>query len=198
MPTLCFGGTFNPIHNGHVVCAQAVAAQCGYDRILLIPSAQPPHKDTAELASAQNRLAMCRLAIAAIPEGDKLFSVSDIETRRPGPSYTLDTARQLRAQGVLQVNWLIGADMLMYLPKWHQPLELLNEVNFVIMARPGWTIDWAKLPGEYQQLKSHLVETPLIEISSSDIRRRVRAGLPIDSLVPTGVSQYISRHNLYL
>jgi len=194
MPTLCFGGTFNPIHNGHLVCAQAVAAKGGYDQVLLIPTAQPPHKDTAELAPADDRLAMCRLAI----DGNPLLGVCDIETRRGGPSYTLDTARELRAQGFASIDWLIGADMLMYLPKWHRVQELLSEVNFVIMARPGWTMDWSKLPGEFQHLKSHVVEAPLVDITSSDIRRRIRQGHPIDSLVPPPVAEYISKRGLYL
>jgi len=200
MPTLCFGGTFNPIHNGHLRCAQAVAEKAGYDRVLLIPSAQPPHKPAAELASADDRLAMCRLAV----EADSLFSVSDIETRRRGPSYTLETARQLLKQGdgsihrgQKQVNWLIGADMLLYLPKWHRPAELLKEVHFVVMARPGWVIDWDTVPSEFKHLKSHVVEAPRIDISASEIRRRVRAGEPIDELVPAKVARYIAEHHLY-
>src|SRR5438874_10001193 len=114
MPTLCFGGSFNPIHNGHLICAQAVAQKAGYDRVLVIPSAQPPHKPTADLASATDRLAMCKLAV----QGRDLFEISDIETRRAGPSYTLDTARELRRAGLNDIHWLIGADMLLYLPKW--------------------------------------------------------------------------------
>lgn len=201
MPTLCFGGTFNPIHNGHLRCAQAVAEKAGYDRVLLIPSAQPPHKQQAKLAPAADRLAMCRLATA----GNALFDVSDIETRRTGPSYTVDTATQLLKQGDdgsnwphNRIPWLIGADMLLYLPKWHRPDELLRLVHFVIMARPGWTIDWSALPPEFHHLKSRMVEAPLIEISASDIRRRICEGLPIDSLVPRVVSTYISKHGLYL
>src|SRR5215210_7294765 len=97
MRTLCFGGSFNPIHHGHLLCARAVAEREGFDRVELIPSAQPPHKaGTAfDMAPAEDRLAMCRLAI----EGTKLFAVNDIELRRSGPSYTVDTARQLKAQG---------------------------------------------------------------------------------------------------
>jgi len=196
---LCFGGTFNPIHNGHVVCAQAVATRAGYDRVLLIPAAQPPHKSTAELAPANDRLAMCRLAV----EGNELFDVSDIETRRQGPSYTLETAQQLLKQGddsqspPHQISWLIGADMLMYLPKWHRALELVNIVNFVVMARPGWTMDFDALPSEFRHLKSHVVQAPQIDISASDIRRRVGAGEAIDAMVPGEVAKYIADHQLY-
>jgi nicotinate-nucleotide adenylyltransferase len=197
MPTLCFGGSFNPIHNAHLVCAQVVAEKGGYERVLLIPSATPPHKmhdaRQSDLASPQDRLAMCRLGIA----GSNLFDVSDIETRRGGPSYTIDTVRQLKAQGWPRVDWLIGADMLMFLPKWHQPLELLAEAHFVIMARPGFTIDWSRLPAEYARLQTNVVQAPQIAISATEIRRRVRSGEPIEHLVPAKVARYIAERGLY-
>jgi nicotinate-nucleotide adenylyltransferase len=194
MPRLCFGGSFNPIHNGHLRCAQAVAATAGYDSVVLIPSAQPPHKpDTSDLASASDRLAMCRLAATGLP----LFHVSDIETRRTGPSYTIDTAHELRRQGWREVHWLIGADMLLYLPKWHRPDDLLREVHFVVMARPGWPIDWDTLPPAVQKLRSHVVEAPEIDITATEIRRRVWAGEPINQLVPEAVANYIAQQGLY-
>src|SRR5688500_16988195 len=139
MRRLCFGGSFNPIHHAHLICARAVAEKAGFDRIVLIPSAQPPHKpSTAQMAPPTDRLAMCRLAASHQPE---LFEVDDLELSRSGESFTLDTARQLKARGWQAVNWLIGGDMLLYLPKWHEPEKLLQEVNFFIMARPGWSID---------------------------------------------------------
>ena len=194
MPILCFGGSFNPIHNGHLRCADAVAARAGYDRVLLIPSAQPPHKpDAPDLAPAEDRLTMSRLAAAATPG----FDVSDLETRRGGPSYTIDTAQQLRDQGINPVHWLIGSDMLLYLPKWHRWQDLLKQVHFVVMARPGWPIDWHALPPEIQPLKDNLVEAPLIDITASDIRRRVAKAQPIDHLVPPPVARYIEEHHLY-
>ncbi len=194
MPKLVFGGTFNPIHYGHLRCAQAVAEREDFDRVVLIPSAQPPHKpDTADVAPAADRLAMCQLAA----EGNELFEVCDIEMRRGGPSYTIDTAQELLRQGWETVHWLIGADMLLYLPKWHRPLKLLSEVDFVIMARPGFTIDWSLLPGEFRQLQKHVVEAPLVDISGTDIRHRIRAGEPIDHLVPEAVAQYIGDRRLY-
>ena len=195
MPVLCFGGSFNPIHNGHLRCAQAVAATQGYEQILLIPSAQPPHKpDSADLASAADRLAMCRLATA----GSALFEVDDIEMRREGASFTLDTGRELKARGIDPIHWLIGADMLMYLPRWHRPLDLLAEVHFVVMARPGWRIDWSKLPQEFQRLRGHVVGVPQIDISATEIRRRVAAGEPIDQMVPPAVAHYIAQRRLYV
>ena len=194
MPRLAFGGSFNPIHLGHLRCAQAVAERAGFDRVVLIPSKSPPHKPgQADLAPAEDRLAMCQLAAAQSP----VFDVSDVEIHRPGPSYTLDTARELRRRGEKEVNWLIGADMLQILPKWHQPQALLKEVNFIIITRPGWSIDWESLPPEFRKLKSHIVEIPPIDISASEIRRRVRAGESIDGLTPDSVVRYIDERGLY-
>jgi nicotinate-nucleotide adenylyltransferase len=198
MPTLHFGGSFNPIHHGHLRCAEAVAAKAGYDRVVLIPSARPPHKpDNPDLASPADRLAMCRLAITERGAASPEFDVSDLETRRSGPSYTIDTAQELRRLGSPDVHWLIGADMLMSLPKWHRPLDLLREVHFVVMARPGWTIDWELLPPEFGHLRDHVVAAPVIDVSGTLIRDRVRRNLPIDHLVPAAVARYIAAHNLY-
>lgn len=215
MPILCFGGSFNPIHNGHLLCAQAVAGKGGYERVRLIPNAHPPHKpDAADVAPAEDRLAMCHLAadfansMPAKPPFDSAqgkqaaqtlarLEVDDIEMRRAGPSYTIDTARALKSQGIDPVHWLIGADMLMYLPQWHRPLDLLREVHFVVMARPGFTIDWSALPPEFRHLRDHLVEAPLIPITATDIRQRVRRGEPIDHLTPPPVARHIADRGLY-
>jgi nicotinate-nucleotide adenylyltransferase len=194
MRRLCFGGSFNPIHLGHLRCAKVVAEACRYDRVVLIPTNQPPHKAvSADLASPADRLAMCRLAAAS----DPLFEVSNIEISRPGMSYTIETARELRAAGWKSVDWLIGADMLQILPRWHKPMELLKEVNFVIMARPGWEFDWQSLPGEFRHLESHVVQAPLIDISATEIRRRIAQRESIRDLVPAAVGDYIELHQLY-
>src|SRR5688572_25793218 len=135
MATLCFGGSFNPIHHGHLICARAVAERAGFQKVLLIPSAQPPHKpDVSQIADSSHRLAMCEAAV----RGEPFFEVSDIEVTGQGPSYTIMTARELRKRGWEKVSWLIGADMVRILPQWHQPEALLNEVEFVAMARPSW------------------------------------------------------------
>jgi nicotinate-nucleotide adenylyltransferase len=136
---------------------------------------------------------MCRLAVG----GSSLFEVSDIEFEREGPSYTIDTARELGQLGWQKINWLIGADMLIYLPKWHQIDQLLQEVTFVVMARPGFAIDWEALPPQFQSLRQNVVPAPLIDISASDIRKRVGAGLSVDYLTPEPVCQYIRDHGLY-
>jgi len=195
MKTLCLGGSFNPIHHGHLICARAVMEHAGYERVMLIPSAQPPHKPThANLAPAQDRLRMCQLAV----QSSAKFVVDEIELKRTGPSYTIDTARELKAsRGWSDVHWLIGADMLNYLPKWHRAEELLREVQFVVMARPGFEFDWQNLPRAFQRLREHVVEAPRIDISSTQIRQRVRTGMSIDFLTTDSVIRYILQRRLY-
>ena len=195
MRNLCFGGSFNPVHNGHLVCSQAVAVAEDVTELVLIPSAISPHKlGHADMASADHRLAMCRLAVAGNPR----FQVDDLELRRGSPSYTIDTVRQLRHErGWAEVNWLIGADQVAALPHWREPAALLREVNFVVMARPGWSFDWQALPPEFRPLQEHVIEAPLVDISATDIRRRVREGQPIDHLVPPAVADYIAARGLY-
>jgi nicotinate-nucleotide adenylyltransferase len=194
MKTLCLGGSFNPIHHGHLICARSVAETLGYDRVTLIPSARPPHKpDSVDLADPQDRLRMCQLAA----EQSAIFDVDDIEVNRTGPSFTIETARELKARGWRDVHWLIGADMLNLLPRWHRPRELLDEVHFILMARPGFEFDWSKLSSEFSHLRDRIVEAPRIDISSTDIRRRLRGGLPIDYLTPPSVVGYIRARDLY-
>lgn len=194
MRKLCFGGSFNPIHHAHLLCARAVAEARGFERVVLIPSALPPHKlQTTELASPQDRLAMCRLAA----EGEPLFEVSDLEVSRSGPSYTIDTVRALRGQGWNRVAWLVGADMVATLPKWHRPLDLLQEADLLVMARPGWSFDWEALPEPYRVLRERVVEAPLIDVSATTIRGRVSAGRSIRYFTPDAVCEYIAARGLY-
>lgn len=194
MTKLCFGGSFNPLHVGHLLISRAVAEAAGYSKVVLIPTAMPPHKpEPADLAGACHRLAMCQ----AVATCDSLFEVEDLELHRTGPSYTLDTVRALKAKGWPEVHWLIGADMVEILPQWHRVSELLREVRFVIAQRPGHSIAWDRLPPEMQALRSQVVRTPLLEISASDVRRRVREGKSIRYLVPAEVERYIAEHRLY-
>jgi nicotinate-nucleotide adenylyltransferase len=195
MPPLYFGGSFNPIHVGHLICARAVAEKAGFEKVILVPCAQPPHKQGAEaLAGAEDRLEMSRLAAA---QQSDLFEVDELEIRRPPPSYTIDTVRELKKRGLKEVHWLIGADMLMSLPKWHEPQKLLAETKFVIMARPGTTIDWNALPAEYQKLKAAIVDAPLIDISATQIRERLKSGKSIEFLVASDVREYLRRRRIY-
>jgi nicotinate-nucleotide adenylyltransferase len=194
MRKLCFGGSFNPVHHGHLLCARAAAEARGFERVVLVPSALPPHKlEATGLAPAADRLEMCRRAV----EGDSFFEVSNIEVTRAGPSYTIDTARELRGRGWGHVSWLIGADMVPILPKWHRPMDLLREVEFVVMSRPGWTMDWAALPEPFRHLRDHVVETPLVDISATMVRDRVRAGQSIRYLTPDAVCGYVEARGLY-
>jgi nicotinate-nucleotide adenylyltransferase len=128
---------------------------------------------------------------------DPFFEVEDLELRRTGPSYTIDTVRELRRRGWNRVAWLIGADMVAILPKWHEPLSLLREAELVIMARPGWAFDWQSLPEPFRGLRANVVEAPLVDISATAIRRRVAAGLSIRYLVPEPVAEYIVAQGLY-
>jgi nicotinate-nucleotide adenylyltransferase len=194
MPALCFGGSFNPIHHGHLIGARAVAEQLSIPRVTLFPTGRPPHKPLAhDLASAVDRSQMCRLAVRDSAD----FEVNDIELELDGPSYTIDTARELRRRGFGDLQWLIGADMLMYLPQWHRAEELIREVEFVIIARPGWDLDWNILPADFRRLKNNVVPVPLIDIRSTNIRQRVAAGASIDYLTPAAVCDYIRDRGLY-
>lgn len=196
MRRLCFGGSFNPIHHGHLLCARAAAESKGYQQVVLIPSGISPHKLQASgVVTPPQRLEMCRLAVA----GDPFFRVEDLEAARPGPSYTIDTARELRRRGWGRVDWLIGADMLPGLMTWHRAAELLDEVTFVVMTRAGHPVEPPTLPGRAgNSVTIHAVEVPLLDISSTLIRRRVAAGLSIRYLTPDAVCEYVAAHGLYL
>jgi nicotinate-nucleotide adenylyltransferase len=146
------------------------------------------------MASADDRLAMCRLAA----DQDPLFEVSDIELRRAGPSYTIDTARELRRSGWSAVPWLIGSDNVPQLPTWHEPAALLAEIQFVVMQRPGSLLDWTTVAPAWQVLKARVVVAPLIEISASDIRRRIYDGKSVRYLTPASVTDYMIHRRLYI
>jgi nicotinate-nucleotide adenylyltransferase len=192
---LILGGSFNPIHYGHLICARTAAEALGFAKVVAIPSAQPPHKPvSADLASSADRYAMTALAIG----NSALFEHSNIELKRKGPSYTIDTATELKRGGWGEINWLIGADMVQILPTWHQAERLLEEVNFYLLARPGWSFNWENLPPAYQKLRERVVTAPLIEISATEIRRRVASGKSIDYLTPPTVVEYIAERGLYL
>ena len=191
---LCLGGSFNPIHCGHLSLTRAAAAELRCGTVFLIPSARPPHKaDDPTLAPAADRLAMCRLAVA----GDPLYRVDPLELERPGPSYTLDTVHSLKARGFRRVAWLIGADLLPGLPHWHRAADLLAEVDFVVMRRPGYAIDWPALPPPIRSLRGRVIEIPPTDASATAVRRNVRSGHPLDGLVPPAVARYIRDQGLY-
>lgn len=194
MASLYFGGSFNPIHHGHLICSRAAAEAIGAENVVLIPSAQPPHKaNTASMASSNDRLKMCQLATA----NDAFFKVNSLELERAGPSYTFDTARILRQAGGQKIRWLVGADMLLDLPNWHRAEELLDQIDFVAMARPGWNMDWNLIPPRFRTLRDNLVSVPAIGISSTEIRLHVSDGRSIRYFTPPAVCRYIRQHRLY-
>lgn len=196
-----YGGSFDPIHFGHLISARSAAEQLDLGRIILIPSARPPHKRDIQLTAPQHRLTMTRLAV----EGDALFEVSDVELHRAGASYTYDTVQHFRADLGPSVDlfWIIGADSLPELPTWYRVRELVQAVRIVTAARPGFVPpNMAELGGALGQeaaeaLLGGCCSTPEIGISSTEIRARVAGGLSIRYLVPAEVLSYIEAHGLY-
>lgn len=180
------GGTFNPPHTGHLVIANEVLHAQGLDKIWLMPNQVPPHKSVTEPISNSDRLAMLELAIMDNPD----FRVETLELERTGPSYTYETMKILKdIYKEHEFYFIIGGDMVEYLPKWHKIDELLKMVKFVGVSRPSYHDQ-----SEYEILH---VETPQMNISSSMIRKRVKAGKSIRYLLPEPVRAYIEEHGLY-
>ncbi len=196
-----FGGSFDPIHLGHLISARSLAERLGFKRVVLIPSARPPHKRGISMTAPEDRLAMAKLAV----EDEELFEVSDLELARPGPSFTLDTVNEFRRRlgEDAELYWLIGADSLPEVPTWQRVGELVQRVTIVTATRPGWrppemtTLAIAVGEAAARRLLEHCIETPAIDISATGIRRRSAAGRSIRFLVPEGVWSYIHRHGLY-
>lgn len=193
-----FGGTFDPIHVGHLAAVEDAAARLDLERVLFVPNHVPPHKRPQVVSDPQDRVAMVELAIA----DNSRFEISLIELARPGPSYTLDTLRELREQfgPDAALYFLVGCDALGALHTWHEPDALLREFHVVFMDRPtGEVIDWTaaehRFPGIRDQVT--VVDVAELEISGEDIRRRVRVGLPIRYYVLPPVRRYIEQHELY-
>ncbi len=196
------GGSFNPVHVGHLMMAQGAVDALNLEKVLFIPARQPPHKDPVMLAGANHRLQMLRLAV----EGNERFEVSEIELQREGPSYTVDTLRQLREEYGEEAGlyFIIGADSIQELPLWRDVAMLVQLCRIVPVARPGERsgdeIQYlAQAVGEQRarELLARLLRIPLVDISSSDIRRRIAAGLSIRYLVPESVRGYIEENRLY-
>jgi len=191
------GGTFDPIHHGHLVAAQEAWWQLGLEKVLFLPAGLPPHKRGRRISAAAHRLRMAELAIAGKPH----FAVSRVDLERQGPSFTLDTLLLLRKEvGPEEALFFIeGADSLADILKWHEPQGILELCELAVVRRPGVTIDLAKLEVRLPGLTSkvHWIEMPWLDISSSDVRARVKQGKPISYLVPDRVEEYVSAQSLY-
>ncbi len=196
-----FGGSFNPVHCGHLIVARAVAEQLDLARVVFLPSGVPPHKRPAELLDSRHRAQMVRLAIA----GEPGFEFSEFDLGRGGPTYTFDTVAQFADQlgAEAELHWIIGADSFPELASWHRISELVNACRIITAARPGWEApDLSRLrailtEAQIARLVSGILSTPRIDISSTDIRERIANGRSIRYLVPEGVSRYIEDHRLY-
>ena len=184
------GGTFDPIHYGHLQAGEAARAALELDELLVIPSYDPPHRPRDPNASAFHRFALAALAI----DGRPGWRLSDAELTRPGPSYTAHTLRALHADGwqPLQIFFILGSDAFAEIDTWYDFPAVLDYAQFAVMARPGTTLNAAwKRPGV------HMIDRDAPDISSTTIRSRLAAGLSIADLVPPAVERYILTHGLY-
>jgi nicotinate-nucleotide adenylyltransferase len=190
------GGTFKPPHLAHLVCAQEAHRELGLDRVLLIPASIPPHKPVEQEPGPEHRLEMCRLAVG----DDERFAVSDIELQREGPSYTVDTLSLLSHQAPNdELVLILGGDIAAGLPDWHQAERVLELSTVAIAKRRGTPRDQVEraLASLRGGERARFFSMPRIGISSTMVRRRVRAGQPIRYFVPDQVLDYIEREGLY-
>lgn len=194
------GGSFNPIHMGHLVLAESAQEQLGLERVLLVPAGQPPHKAAEGMAAGADRLRMVELAAA----GNPALAASDIELRREGRSYSLATVRALLTEHPdWDVHFLIGADTLPELPTWYRIRELAGRCKFVVANRPGEPLDRfdvlrpALTAEQVEAIRRRVIEIPPMGVSSTEVRRRVSEGRSIRYLVPEPVRQYILERGLY-
>ncbi len=190
------GGTFNPPHLGHLVCAQEAYLQLRLDRVMLMPARIPPHKAVDDEPGPEHRLELCRVAA----QDDPRFTVSDLEMGREGPSYTVDTLKELHTQDPdTELFLIVGGDVAAGLPYWHEPERVLSLATPAIAKRPGTpraSIDEAL--GEVRGgQRARFFEMPRVGFSSTMVRDRVRSGQPIRYIVPDGVADYIHEHGLY-
>ena len=201
------GGTFDPVHTGHLILAEHAAEGLGLDMVLFIPAGDPWRKEHKP-APAQPRLAMLKLAV----EGNDRFGISDIELRRAGPTYTADTLETLAAERLDDEFWfIVGADALADLPNWHEPERILRHATLAVAPRPdelppaasiaasGRTLGGAGVTATLPGIEDRIARFPMprIDISSTDIRARIAEGGGIRYLVPDAVRAYITHHRLY-
>jgi nicotinate-nucleotide adenylyltransferase len=192
------GGTFDPIHHGHLVAAQEAFYQLGLDQVLFVPAGMPPHKPAGPITPARHRLRMIELAIGDRP----CFALSRVDVDRPGPHYSADTLQLLKDEWGIDTTlfFIEGSDSLAEILSWHEPQRIAELAELTVVERPGAEPDLDRLEQHLPALKGrmHRVQMPLLDISSTDLRRRVREGRPIDYLVPDAVKDYILEQELYL
>lgn len=192
------GGTFDPIHLGHLAAAEGAMHLAGLDQVVFMPNRQPPHKAGRPVTPAEHRAAMVRLAIAGNPR----FAFSSLELEREGPSYTLLTVQALQARHPdWRLAFLAGMDSLVEITTWFQYQTLLTITDMIIFTRPGYSE--GQRDAALQQLgpdlaaRIRLIEVPGVAVSGTDLRRRAAAGYPLRYLVPDAVAAYIREHDLY-
>jgi nicotinate-nucleotide adenylyltransferase len=185
------GGTFDPIHHGHLVAASEAATRFSLDEVVFVPTGQPWQKPDVDVSPAEHRYLMTVIATASNPR----FTVSRVDLERPGPTYTIDTLRDLRAQrgAGADLFFITGADALAQILTWKDSDELFQLANFIGVTRPGHDLSGDGLPAD----RVSLLEVPAMAISSTAVRTRVHDAEPIWYLVPDGVVQYIGKYSLY-
>ena len=193
-----FGGTFDPIHVGHLIAAECVREACGLDEVLFVPAGVPPHKEAANVTGARHRYLMTLLATLTHPH----FSVSRIDIDRSGPSFTVETLALLRKElAPVELFFVLGSDSLADLPTWHEPDRLLGENRLIVASRPGWEMAEAQaaLGPLYEKHRDRIqaVTIPGIDVSSRALRARIAAGKSVRYQVPDLVLRYIESHGLY-
>lgn len=193
MKIAIMGGTFDPIHYGHLISAEQVRVGLEYDRILFVPSARPPHKSRSDMVSAEHRYQMVRLATA----DNTHFDVSRIELDRDGPSYTIQTIKTLKEKYGTSTNlaWIIGADSLIEYKIWKDFDGVLDQCTMIVTTRPNY--DFNQVPSEIRnRVKTHRITS--IDISATEIRKNIQNNVSIRYLVPDSVDSYITKHKLYI
>jgi nicotinate-nucleotide adenylyltransferase len=184
------GGTFDPIHHGHLVAASEVQTRFGLDEVVFVPTGQPWQKDEREVSAPEHRYLMTVVATASNPR----FTVSRVDIDRPGPTYTIDTLRDLRSERPdAELFFITGADALAQILSWKDADELFDLAHFVGVTRPGYVLSESGLPADRVSLQ----EVPAMAISSTDCRARVERAEPVWYLVPDGVVQYVNKYRLY-
>ncbi len=188
-----FGGTFDPIHTGHLIIAETIRSDFGLDRVVFVPTSIPPHKPEGPEADSESRYRMVQLAV----NGHDGFTVSDCEIRRGGASYTLDTLKEFHQSEPGQGNvfyLIVGMDSLIDMKHWKKPEAIFELATILVASRSGFDSSQVE---SWIKVKTVMVQTPLVDISSSEIRKRIRSGRSVRFWIPESVEKYIRQEGLY-